>query len=90
MKVLSVKEFMLKHQHIFVMSTWKNSDLNSKYRISTNSFRGNYSFWKWKMWKFSYSFRIYGNFLLHKLNSCSRKYSRGETIQGRKLFAEIR
>ena len=25
-------------------------------------------FWKWKMWKLSYSFRIMANFLLHKLN----------------------
>ena len=29
-------------------------------------------------------------FLLHKLNSCRGNYRRGETIQGRRLFAEIR
>ena len=29
-------------------------------------------------------------FLHHKLNSCHGNYSRGETIQGRKLFPEIR
>ena len=34
-------------------------------------------------------FPHYGNFLLHKLNSCGRNYWRGETIQVRKLFAEI-
>ena len=40
-------------------------------------------FWKWKVWKFSYSFRIiYGNFLLHKLNSCRGNYSREETVCG--------
>ena len=32
--------------------------LHCTYRISVNSFRGNYFFWKWKMWTFSYSFRI--------------------------------
>ena len=47
-------------------------------------------FWKWKMWKFSYSFRIMAIFLLHKLNNCRSNYWRGETIEGRKLFAEIR
>ena len=30
------------------------------------------------------------NFVACKLNSCHGNYSRGETIQGRKLFAEIR
>ena len=34
-------------------------------------------------------FPHYGNFLLHKLNSCRRNYWGGEIIQGRKLFAEI-
>ena len=35
-------------------------------------------------------FPHYGNFLLHKLNRFGRNYSRGDTIQGRKLFAETR
>ena len=34
-------------------------------------------FWKWKMWKFSYSFPIMDFFLLHKLNSCHGNYWRG-------------
>ena len=46
-------------------------------------------FRKWKMWKFAYSFHIYGNFLLQKLNSYRGKHWRGETMQERKLFAEI-
>ena len=46
-------------------------------------------FWKWKMWKFSYSFRIMATFLLHKLNSCHGNNWKGETIRGRKLFTKI-
>ena len=40
-------------------------------------------FWRWKMWKFSYSFPQYGNFLLHELNTCR---GRGDTIWKRQLF----
>ena len=60
------------------------------YRISTYSFRGNYSFLKVENVEIFIQFPHYGNFLLHKLNSCCGNYSRGETIQGRKLFAEVR
>ena len=42
-------------------------------------------FWKWKMWKFLYSFRILWQFFLHKSNSCCGNYW---TIQGRKLFTK--
>ena len=59
------------------------------YHISAYSFRGNYSFLKVENVEISYSFRIMAFFLLHKLNSYRGNYWRGETIQGRKLFAEI-
>ena len=52
--------------------------------ISANSFRGNYSFLNSAL--FTVTFDLY----LINLNSCRGKYSREETIQGRKLFAEIR
>ena len=56
------------------------------YRISSYSFRRNYSF---------LNFEIVANsnssvFLLNKLNFCCGNYSREETIQGRKLYEEIR
>ena len=35
-------------------------------------------------------FPHHGNFLHYQLNSCRRNYSRGDPIQERKLFAEIR
>ena len=54
------------------------------YRISANSFRGNYSFLNLAL--FTVTFDLY----FINLNSCSGNYSREETIQGRKLFAEIR
>ena len=54
------------------------------YRISANSFRGNYSFLNVAL--FTVTFDLY----FINLNSCSGNYSREETIQGRKLFAEIR
>ena len=56
----------------------------SLYRISANSFRGNYSFLNLAL--FTVTFDLY----FINLNSCRRNYSREETIQGRKLFAEIR
>ena len=54
------------------------------YRISANSFRGNYSFLNLAL--FTVTFDLY----YINLNSCRGNYSREETIQGRKLFAEIR
>ena len=54
------------------------------YRISANSFRGNYSFLNLAL--FTVTFDLY----FINLNSSRRNYSREETIQGRKLFAEIR
>ena len=61
-------------------------DANGKltYRISANSFRGNYSFLNLAL--FTVTFDLY----FINLNSCCGNYSREETIQGRKLFAEIR
>ena len=55
-----------------------------QYRISANSFRGNYSFLNLAL--FTVTFDLY----FINLNSCRGNYSREETIQGRKLFAEIR
>ena len=49
-----------------------------------------YSFLKVENVEIFIKFPHYGNFLFHKLNSCRGNYWRGETIQGRKLFAEIR
>jgi len=54
------------------------------YRISANSFRGNYSFLNLAL--FTVTFDLY----FINLNSCRGNYSREEAIQGRKLFAEIR
>ena len=54
------------------------------YRISANSFRGNYSFLNLAL--FTATFDLY----FINLNSCRGNYSREETILGRKLFAEIR
>ena len=54
------------------------------YRISANSFRGNYSFLNLAL--FTVTFDLY----FINLNSCRGNYSREESIQGRKLFAEIR
>ena len=56
----------------------------STYRISANSFRGNYSFLNLAL--FTVTFDLY----FINLNSCRGNYSKEETIQGRKLFAEIR
>ena len=57
------------------------------YRISANSFRGNYSFLKFYVQRSQY---ISIKFPLHKPSENRGNYSREETIQGRKLFAEIR
>ena len=57
------------------------------YRISANSFRGNYSFLKFFVQRSQY---ISIKFPLHKPSENRGNYSREETIQGRKLFAEIR
>ena len=51
-----------------------------KYRISANSFRGNYSFLSLTLCTVTFGNSTY---------RCGN-YSREETIQGRKLFAEIR
>ena len=53
------------------------------YRIFSYSFRGNYSFLDLAL--FTVTFDLY----FINLNSCRGNYSREETIQGRKLFAEI-
>merc|ERR1711956_76215 len=50
------------------------------YRISANSFRGNYSFLNLTLCNVTFK---------HSTYRCGN-YSREETIQGRKLFAEIR
>ena len=52
----------------------------TKYRISANSFRGNYSFLNLTLCTVTFDHRTY---------RCGN-YSREETIQGRKVFAEIR
>ena len=51
-----------------------------RYRISANSFRGNYSFLNLTLCTVTFGNSTY---------RCGN-YSREETIQGRKLFAEIR
>ena len=60
---------------------------NKNCRISANSFRGNYSFLKLFGERSQY---ISIKFPLHKPFENRGNYSREETIQGRKLFAEIR
>ena len=72
-----------------LLTSWKHGELNrhwnkKDYRISANSFRGNYSFLDLAL--FTVTFDLY----FINLNSCRGNYSREETIQGRKLFAEIR
>ena len=57
---------------------------------SANSFNGNCAFLKKnKNVEIFIQFPHQGNFLLYKSNSCCGNYSRGETIQVRKLFAKI-
>ena len=60
------------------------SHLFFKYRISANSFRGNYSFLNLALCTVTLDLYFIN------LNSCRGNYSREETIQRRKLFAEIR
>ena len=67
---------------VFVLHTLQGKEI--RYRISANSFRGNYSFLNLAL--FTVTFDLY----FINLNSCRGNYSREETIQGRKLFAEIR
>ena len=57
------------------------------YRISANSFCGNYSFLKLFGRRSQY---LSIKFPLHKPSEKRGNYSREEIIQGRKLFAEIR
>ena len=48
-------------------------------------------FWKWKMWKFSYSFRIMAIFyFINWIGSCRRNYWRGETIRGNTVSEYLR
>ena len=58
------------------MGSW----LWNNYRISANSFRGNYSFLNLTLCSVTFG---------HSTYRCGN-YSRKESIQGRKLFAEIR
>ena len=58
----------------------------NEYRISANSFRRNYSFLKVENVEIFIWFPHYGNFLLHKLNSCRGNYWRGETIHGNTVY----
>ena len=62
----------------------KKEEFQYTYRISANSFLGNYSFLNLAL--FTVTFDLY----YINLNSYRGNYSREETIQGRKLFAEIR
>ena len=61
-------------------SSLRNSFKKYMYRISANSFRGNYSFLNLSLCTVTFD---------HSTYRCGN-YSREETIQGRKLFAEIR
>ena len=54
------------------------------YRISANSFRGNYAFLKLEIEKIQ-TVNTNFNFLHNNLNFCFGNYSREETIQRRKL-----
>ena len=56
-------------------------DLSSSYRISENSFCRHHTFWKWKVWKFSYSFRTVAIFYFINWIVVV-----AETIEGGKLF----
>ena len=71
-------KYMKHDRHTF------SSVIDCTYRISANSFRGNYSFLNLAL--FTVTFDLY----FINLNSCRGNYSREETIQGRKIFAEIR
>ncbi len=58
----------------------RHRERKKKYRISANSFRGNYSFLNLTLCTVTFG---------HSTYRCGN-YSREETIQGRKLFTEIR
>ena len=57
---------------------------NLYYRISANSFRGNYSFLNLAL--FTVTFDLY----FINLNSCRGNYSREETIRGNTIFMSVR
>ena len=66
---------------------------DTHYRISAYSFLGNYSLLKVEKVEIFIQFPHYGNFLLHKLNSCHRNRllkwgncSREETIRGNTMM----
>ena len=82
-------DLCLAHRLNFLFSTQPQISgcQKSSYRISANSFRGNYSFLKFFVQRSQY---ISIKFPLHKPSENRGNYSREETIQGRKLFAEIR
>ena len=67
------------HIHNLLRYVSRDSSRNS-YRISANSFHGNYSFLNLNLCTVTFG---------HSTYRCGN-YSREETIQGRKLFAEIR
>ena len=65
---------------LLTISTNNKQSYFHEYRISANSFRGNYSFLNLTLSTVTFG---------HSTYRCGN-YSREETIQGRKLFAEIR
>ena len=67
---------------VTVIMVAKQRQVTDIYRISTNSFRGNYFFLKVENAEIFIQFHHISNFLFHKLNSCRGNYSREETIQG--------
>ena len=69
---------------LYLICIYWSTEAVLKYRISANSFRGNYSFLNLALCTVTYDLYFIN------LNSCRGNYSREETIQGRKLFAEIR
>ena len=62
------------------LTTLFSQKKNTAYRISANSFHGNYSFLNLTLCTVTFGYSTY---------RCGN-YSREETIQGRELFAEIR
>ena len=72
--------FFIKIQSESYGELTEDSSIKIMYRISSYSFRGNYSFLNLTLFTVTFGDSTYG---------CGN-YSREETIQGRKLFAEIR
>ena len=68
------------HFEIIALLTKMSEGTLLEYRIFANSFRGNYSFLNLTLCTVTF---------VHSTYSCGN-YSREQTIQGRKLFAEIR